>query len=248
MHNHERGDNVALITSGGSELGAAIAFQLLSSGTKVILCGRRGGFVKELEEQFPRQVFALRFDVTNSIDVARALANIDVPFANVDVLINNAGMDLDWTSKQRKQLTYLKRTLTNCQSLVRVARHVIPGMLNRGSGVVINIGWTQEEVLCHVSNTSYAAKVFIKQFIKDLNTDLVGSGVRLTGLDLSLCDNPQSYMVRFHCEEAQAAYANGSIACFSKNDIAKAVLSEATRLTLLTTAGFYDARPNWRGR
>src|SRR4029079_13591892 len=127
-------------------------------------------------------------DITSKAAVRDALTNIPAPFADVDVLVNNAGLALCLTPAHEANLDEWDRMIeTNCAGLVHVTRAMLPRMVARGKGTVVNLGSVAGEFPYPGGNVSGATKALVHQFTQNLNADLIGTGIRASCIEPGLC-------------------------------------------------------------
>jgi len=214
----------ALITGASAGFGAAIAARLLADGARVVACARRTAPLHELERRHPGRVLALRLDVTDRAAVQRALDELPAAYADIDVLVNNAGLALGLEPAQRARVDDWDRMIaTNCSGLVHVTRCVLPGMVARGRGVVVNLGSVAGEFPYPGGNVYAATKAFVHQFTQNLNADLIGTGVRATCIEPGLCGGTEFSSVRFAGDRVRADAVYAGTTPLSPEDIADAV-------------------------
>jgi len=167
---------------------------------------------------------AIALDVTDSAAVARLLADLPPEYASIDVLVNNAGLALGMAPAHETSLDEWDRMIsTNCTGLVHVTRAVLPGMVARGSGTVINVGSVAGEFPYPGGNVYGATKAFVHQFTQNLNADLIGTGVRATCLEPGLVGGTEFSKVRFGGDDERAARVYAGAQPLSSEDIAEAV-------------------------
>jgi len=213
-----------LVTGASVGFGHAIARRFLDDGARVIACARRVEPLQELAQQHPGRVLPVALDVTDHAAVARAVAQLPGEFAAIDVLVNNAGLALGIAPAHETNVDEWDRMIaTNCSGLVHVTRAVLPGMVARGSGTVINIGSVAGEFPYPGGNVYGATKAFVHQFSQNLNADLIGTGVRATCLEPGLCGGTEFSKVRFGGDDARAAKVYAGTEPLSADDIAAAV-------------------------
>ena len=219
-----------LVTGASSGFGFAIAERFLAEGWRAVVCARRYDRLQNLASRFPDRTYAIELDVTDHAAVARMVNELPSEYANVDVLVNNAGLALGLSPAHQANLEDWDRMIaTNCSGLVHVTRALSPGMVARKSGSIINIGSIAGEVPYPGGNVYGATKAFVHQFTQNLNADLIGSGVRATCIEPGLCGGTEFSNVRFagDDERAKAVYA-GSVP-LTAEDIAETVYWIATR-------------------
>ena len=219
-----------LVTGASSGFGLAIAERFLTEGWRAIVCARRFDRLRDLASRFSDRTQAIELDVTDHAAVRRILNELPREYANIDVLVNNAGLALGLLPAQQATIEDWDRMIaTNCSGLVHVTRAVLPGMVARKSGSVINIGSIAGEAPYPGGNVYGATKAFVHQFTLNLNADLIGSGVRATCVEPGLCGGTEFSHVRFagDNERAEAVYAGTTP--LTPEDIADTVYWIATR-------------------
>jgi len=221
---------IALITGASAGFGAAIAERFLAQGAHVIACARRTRSIEVLAAGHPGRVLPLALDVTDRAAVHEALGKLPEPFAAVDVLVNNAGLALGLAPAHQAELEDWDRMIaTNCSGLVHVTRSILPGMVARGRGTVINIGSVAGEFPYSGGNVYGATKAFVHQFTQNLNADLLGTGVRATCVEPGLVGGTEFSTVRFAGDQKRADAVYRGTTPLSADDIAETVHWVATR-------------------
>jgi len=218
-----------LITGASAGFGHAIAERFLNEGAQAIVCARRLDRLEALSARFPHQVLALALDVTDRAAIEAALSSLPVGFGEVDVLVNNAGLALGIVPAYRAEPDDWERMIaTNCSGLVNVTRAILPGMVARGRGTVINIGSVAGAVPYPGGNVYGATKAFVHQFTQNLNADLVGTGVRATCVEPGLVGGTEFSNVRLGDDDKAAAVYAGTQP-LTADDIAETVHWVASR-------------------
>jgi NADP-dependent 3-hydroxy acid dehydrogenase YdfG len=213
-----------LVTGASVGFGHAIAGRFLADGARVIACARRLEPLQDLAQRHAGRVLPVQLDVTDSDAVARVLAGLPADYVAIDVLVNNAGLALGMAPAYESSLDEWDRMIsTNCAGLVHVTRAVLPGMVARGSGTVINVGSVAGEFPYAGGNVYGATKAFVHQFTQNLNADLIGTGVRATCIEPGLCGGTEFSQVRFGGDSARAAKVYDGTQPLSPEDIADAV-------------------------
>jgi 3-hydroxy acid dehydrogenase / malonic semialdehyde reductase len=214
----------ALVTGASSGFGFAIAERFLSEGARVIACARRFDRLETLAARYPGRVFALPLDVTDKAAVRDALASVPAPFDTIDVLVNNAGLALGLSPGHRADLDEWDRMIaTNCSGLVHVTRAVLPGMVERNSGTIVNLGSIAGEFPYPGGNVYGATKAFVHQFTQNLNADLIGTGVRASCVEPGLCGGTEFSTVRFAGDSKRASSLYEGVQALTAEDIAETV-------------------------
>lgn len=219
-----------LVTGASAGFGLAIAERFLADGARVIAAARRVDRLQALADKHPGRVLPLALDVTDRPAAAAALAALPAEFADIDVLVNNAGLALGLAPAHQADMDDWERMIaTNCAGLVNVTRAVVPGMVARGRGSVINIGSIAGEVPYPGGNVYGATKAFVHQFTHNLNADLIGTGVRATCVEPGLVGGTEFSNVRFHGDDQKAANVYAGTQPLTAEDIADTVHWLATR-------------------
>jgi 3-hydroxy acid dehydrogenase/malonic semialdehyde reductase len=219
-----------LITGASAGFGQAIAERFARDGARTIVCARRIDRLESLAARHPGKVHALQLDVTDKEAVRDVLGALPAEDREIDVLVNNAGLALGLAPAHRAELDDWDRMLaTNCAGLVHMTRAILPGMVERRRGTVINIGSVAGEFPYPGGNVYGATKAFVHQFTQNLNADLVGTGVRATSLEPGLCGDTEFSNVRFHGDDAKAASVYEGTQPLTPEDIADTVHWLATR-------------------
>jgi 3-hydroxy acid dehydrogenase/malonic semialdehyde reductase len=222
-------DTTALVTGATSGIGLACAERLVAEGARVIAVGRRADRLAALASRLGAAVHPLTLDVGDKGAVERALAELPPPFGAVDLLINSAGMALGLEPAQRASLDDWERMIdTNCRALVHVTRLLLPGMVARDRGHVVNIGSVAGSWPYPGGNVYCATKAFVRQFSLALRADLLGTRVRVTNVEPGMVETEFS-SVRFHGDDAQAAKVYEGTTPLTAADIADTVAWCVTR-------------------
>ncbi len=188
---------IICITGASSGIGRATAERFAKEGWKVIATARREDRLKSLSDAFPGKILPLTFDVRDTKAIAEAFSSLPADFAEVDVLLNNAGLALGLEPAQDCSLDDWDSMIdTNIKGLVHCARAILPGMVKRGRGHVINIGSIAGSYAYPGANVYGSTKAFVEMFSRNLRCDLHGTGVRVTNVEPGLLETEFS-IVRF---------------------------------------------------
>lgn len=217
---------IVFVTGASVGFGAAIARRYAEQGSRVIVSARRSSHLKALAAEFgPDRILPLTLDVRERASVERAVASLPVEFAAIDCLVNNAGLALGLEPAHRASLDQWEQMIdTNCKGLVAVTRAVLPGMVERNRGHVVNISSVAGSYPYPGGNVYGATKAFVRQFSLNLRSDLHGSAVRVTSVEPGLCGGTEFSVVRFGGDEAKAAGVYAGTTPLTADDIAEAVL------------------------
>jgi 3-hydroxy acid dehydrogenase/malonic semialdehyde reductase len=169
-------------------------------------------------------VLALTLDVRDGDAVRAAVENLPAEFAEIDVLVNNAGLAKGLEPAQDADLADWDQMLdTNCRGLVHMTRAVLPGMVARRRGHVVNIGSVAGTHAYPGGNVYGATKAFVRQFSRNLRSDLHGTGVRVTCVEPGMCEGTEFSLVRFGGDAARADAVYTGVHALTADDIAESV-------------------------
>jgi 3-hydroxy acid dehydrogenase / malonic semialdehyde reductase len=219
---------IVLITGASSGFGAEMARKFAQAGHKVIASARRKDRLDALAVELGDRLLPLAMDVSDKASIQHALAQLPAEWREIDVLINNAGLALGIEPAQRASLEQWETMIdTNCKGLVAITHALLPAMVARGSGTVINIGSTAGAYPYPGGNVYGATKAFVDQFTLNLRADLVGTGVRATNIAPGLCGGTEFSNVRLKDDAAAAKVYEGTVP-LTASDIAEAAFWIAT--------------------
>jgi 3-hydroxy acid dehydrogenase/malonic semialdehyde reductase len=213
-----------LVTGASSGFGAAIAERFVADGDRVVALARRADRLADLAARLGSGVHTVVLDVRDRDAVTRAIGGLPAEFAEPDVLVNNAGLAEGLEPAQAADLDDWEHMVdTNCKGLMYLTRAVLPGMVERGRGHVVNLGSVAGSYPYPGGNVYGATKAFVRQFSLNLRADLHGTGVRVSCVEPGLSGGTEFSVVRFRgdAERASAVYAD--TASLSAEDVAEAV-------------------------
>ncbi len=223
----------ALITGASSGFGYAIAEEYAREGATLILTARRLEKLKELaiylEKEFNISVYVNQLDVRNYEDVVEFYNNIPEQFKKIDILVNNAGLARGFDTIDQGNIENWDEMIdTNVKGLLYVTRTVLPDMVERNSGMVINISSIAGKESYPKGNVYCASKAAAKIISQSIAIDLNGKNIRVCNIDPGLAET-EFALVRFRgdAEKAKNVY-NGLVPLYGK-DIAEIALFVATR-------------------
>ncbi len=221
---------IVFITGASAGFGAAIARRFVAEGHKVVASARRIERLAALQAELGPSLLPLQLDVRDRVAVAAVLATLPAEFADIDVLVNNAGLALGLERAQSAALDDWETMVdTNIKGLMYCTRAMLPGMVARGCGHIVNLGSTAGEWPYPGGNTYGATKAFVRQFTLNLRADLVGTGVRATDIEPGLCGGTEFSTVRFHGDQAKADAMYANTQPLTAEDIAETVYWVASR-------------------
>lgn len=213
---------IVLVTGATSGFGAQIARKFVQGGHRVIATGRRKERLDALAEELGSALLTIEMDVTDKASIKAALASLSAEWSNIDVLVNNAGLALGIEPAHKASLDDWETMIeTNCKGLVSMTRAVLPGMVERGTGIVINLGSVAGAYPYPGGNVYGATKAFVDQFTLNLRADLVGTGVRATNIAPGLCGGTEFSNVRFKGDDAAAEKVYQGTVPLTAEDIAE---------------------------
>lgn len=220
---------IVLITGASSGFGAEMARKFAKNGHKVIATARRIDHLKVLSTNLGSAVLPVQLDVTSKTSIQTVLDGLSQEWKEIDILINNAGLALGIEPAQNASLEDWETMIeTNCKGLVTITRLLLPNMVARGKGTIINIGSTAGAHPYPGGNVYGATKAFVEQFTLNLRADLVGTGVRATTLAPGLAGGTEFSNVRFKGNDAAAAKVYEGTVPLNPGDIAEAAYWVAT--------------------
>ena len=224
-------NKTALITGATSGIGAACARKFAGAGYRVIITARRAEqlavMAGDLQREFGVEALPLCFDVRDRDAVKRALDSIPAAWRDIDVLINNAGLALGLEPEYVGDFTDWETMIdTNVKGLLYMTRLVVPGMVERLKGHVINIGSVAGDAAYAGGAVYCATKAAVKVLSDGLRIDLAHTPVRVTNLKPGLVETNFSN-VRFHGDTDRASNVYKGIQPLTGDDIADVALYAA---------------------
>ena len=212
-----------LITGATAGFGAAAARRFAKDGAKLVLAGRRKERLDELKAELKVPVHTLVLDVRERGAVEKAISGLPADFAAIDVLINNAGLAQGLDPAHKANLDDWETMVdTNIKGLMFVARAVLPGMVARKRGHIINLGSVAGTYPYPGGSVYGGSKAFVEQFSLNLRNDLGGSNVRVSCIEPGMCETEFS-VVRFGGDESKAAAVYKGMKPLSADDIAEQI-------------------------
>jgi 3-hydroxy acid dehydrogenase/malonic semialdehyde reductase len=216
-------EQTVLITGATAGFGAAFARRFVKDGHRVIATGRRVERLEALKAELGEKLLTARLDVTDAASVAGFLGTLPEAWREIDVLINNAGLALGLSPAWESELSDWDTMIaTNISGLVHVTRAVLPGMVARNRGTILNLGSVAGEYPYPGGHVYGGTKAFVRQFSLNLRADLVGKNIRVTDLEPGMCSGSEFSTVRFGGDEAKAAAVYAGTKSLSPEDIAEA--------------------------
>ena len=226
-------EHTVLVTGATAGFGEATARRFLAQGHKVIALGRRTERLEALKASLPadqqKKLLTLAVDVCDSAKVDHLAAALPAEFAKVSVLVNNAGLALGLEPAHQAVLSDWDRMIdTNIKGLVHMTRAILPGMVERKRGHVINLGSVAANYPYPGGNVYGGTKAFVKQFSLNLRADLLGTPVRVTCVEPGMCAGTEFSNVRFKGDDGKAKSVYSGVQALSADDIAETIFWSAT--------------------
>ena len=214
-----------LVTGATAGFGAAIVRRFAAGGHHIVATGRRSDRLGALVHEFgPALVHAVVFDVRDRKAVDAAIAGLPPDFADLDLLVNNAGLALGLDAAQNADLEAWDAMVdTNVKGLMYVTRAVLPGMVARNRGLIINLGSIAATYPYPGGNVYGATKAFVRQFSLNLRADLLGTKVRVSDVEPGLVGGTEFSVVRFRGDGAKAAKLYEGADALTPEDIAETI-------------------------
>ena len=221
---------IAFITGATSDIGQACAQKFAASGYNLIINGRNTDKLNEMRETLTQsgvEVLTLPFDVRDREATRNAIESLVSPWSQIDVLVNNAGLALGLDKEYEGDFEDWDTMIdTNIKGLLHVTRMVVPAMVARNRGHVINIGSVAGDAAYANGNVYCATKAAVKTITDGLRIDLAHTAVRVTNVKPGLVETNFS-VVRFHGDKERADNVYKGIQPLTGDDIADVVLYAA---------------------
>ncbi len=221
---------IIFVSGASSGFGAAIARRFARDGAQLILAARRRDRLDALATELRVKTHLLTLDVRDRDAVSREIAGLPDGFRDIDLLVNNAGVALGLEPAHQASLDDWDRMVdTNIKGLMYLTRAVLPGMVARNRGQIINIGSIAGEWPYPGGNAYGATKAFVRQFSLNLRADLLGTPIRVTDVEPGLCGDTEFSEVRFHGDKSKAESVYRNTVPLTAVDVAETVHWIASR-------------------
>ena len=215
---------IVFVTGATSGFGATIAHRFAAEGHRVIAAGRRRERLEPLEREFGPRIHAIALDVRHQSEVDAAVTALPPDFAAIDLLVNNAGLALGLEPAHRVDPDDWEQMVdTNVKGLMYVTRAVLPGMVERQRGHIVNLGSIAGTYPYPGGNVYGATKAFVRQFSLNLRADLLGTAVRVTNIEPGLVGGTEFSNVRFGGDVGKVAKLYEGANALTPEDVAEAV-------------------------
>jgi 3-hydroxy acid dehydrogenase/malonic semialdehyde reductase len=221
---------IILVTGATSGFGLAIARRFAAEGHRIIAAGRRRERLTALVEELgAARVHPVVLDVRDRAAVDAALTALPAELAAIDLLVNNAGLAVGLEPAQRADIEAWERMVdTIVKGLMYVTRAVLPGMVARGRGHIVNLGSIAATYPYPGGNVYGATKAFVRQFSLNLRADLLGTRIRVTDVEPGMVGGTEFSAVRFDGDAHKAAKLYEGADALTPEDIAETVHWVAT--------------------
>lgn len=214
----------ALVTGASAGFGEAISRRLVADGWRVIACARRADKLGALREALGEALLPHALDVTDAKAVAALPGSLPEGWREVDLLVNNAGLAMGMAPAQDADLQgWDTMVAVNVTGLMHVTRALLPGMVARDHGLIVNLGSTAANYAYAGGNVYGASKAFVEQFTLGLKADLIGTGVRVSCIEPGMVGGTEFSAVRFGGDHARAAKVYEGADPLTAEDIAETV-------------------------
>lgn len=199
----------ALVTGTSSGIGKAVAQHLAKAGYQLILAARRADRLEKLAEELKTSCHIMACDLRDTEAVRDQIKTLPAGFSEIDVLINNAGLAAGTEPAQNADWNdWDEMIATNCKGLVNITHAVLPGMVERNRGHIVNISSVAGIYAYRGGNVYGATKAFVEHFSRGLKTDTLGTQVRITNIAPGMVGECEFSLVRYRgdSEKAEAVY------------------------------------------
>lgn len=216
--------STVLITGASSGIGRGCAEKFGDAGYKLILTCRHADQLTDLVEKYPGRVLTLEFDVRDAESCRRAVESLPEEWAEIDVLVNNAGLALGLEKEYEGSIDDWSTMIdTNVKGLLTMTRLIVPGMVKRDKGHIINIGSVAGDAAYAGGNVYCATKAAVKAISDGLRIDVADTSLRVTTIKPGLVETNFS-RVRFHGDEQRADKVYQGITPLTGQDIGEVAL------------------------
>ena len=226
-------NKIALITGATAGIGEETAMQLAGEGYHVIITGRRKERLKKLAERIKEscnvEVLTLNFDIRKREEVDEAIDNLTDEWKYIDLLVNNAGLAAGLKHLQEGNINDWEQMIdTNVKGLLYISRKIMPAMVERQQGHIINVSSMAGKEVYEKGNVYCATKHAVDAITKGMRLDLLQHGIKVSAVSPGLVETEFS-MVRFKGDEEKAASVYKGLEALRAEDIAETIVWVASR-------------------
>ncbi len=224
---------IAFITGASAGIGKSTAVKFAEEGADLIISARRiekiNEFADELQKKFNVKVYAAKLDVRNKEEVKSVVASLPEEWKEIDILVNNAGLSRGVNKLHEEDYEGIDEMIdTNVKGALNIIREVVPLMVKREKGHIINLGSTAGHEAYSGGGVYCATKHAINAITKSLRLDLLGKNIKVSSVDPGMVETDFS-KVRFYGDEERAKKVYQGITPLYADDIAETILYMATR-------------------
>ena len=226
-------NKIVFITGASSGIGRACAEEFAKAGSNLILCARRIERLTELKKllvkKYKVKILVAQLDVRKLHDVKKIISSLPAQWKQIDILLNNAGLARGLNKVHEADITHWEEMIdTNIKGLLYVTRTILPLMIERKHGHVINIGSTAGHEIYPMGNVYCATKFAVKALTQSIRVDVLDKNIKVTSVDPGMVLT-EFAKVRFSGDENRANKVYEGITPLSPQDVAEAVVFSATR-------------------
>ncbi len=215
---------IIFVTGATAGFGQSITRRFIATGHKVIASGRRAERLQALKEELGDNLYTVQLDVRNRAAIEEAIAALPAEWRDIDVLVNNAGLALGVEPAHKANIEDWENMIdTNNKGLVYMTRAVLPAMVERNIGHIVNIGSIAGSWPYLGGNVYGATKAFVRQFSLNLRTDLHGTALRVTDIEPGLVGGTEFSNVRFKGDDDKADSVYQGTVALTAEDVTEAV-------------------------
>ncbi|RJL24635.1 bifunctional NADP-dependent 3-hydroxy acid dehydrogenase/3-hydroxypropionate dehydrogenase YdfG [Pectobacterium polaris] len=220
---------IIFVTGATAGFGESITRTFISAGHKVIATGRRQERLDALKAELGDALYPLKLDVRDRQAIEQAVAALPAEWRTIDVLVNNAGLALGLEPAHKASVDDWENMIdTNNKGLVFMTRALLPAMVERNIGHVINIGSTAGNWPYAGGNVYGASKAFVQQFSLGLRADLSGTRIRVTNIEPGLVGGTEFSAVRFKGNDDKVSKTYDNTTPLTAEDVSEAVFWVST--------------------
>ena len=214
-----------LITGASAGFGQSACKLFVQNGYRVIGAARRMDKLSALKDELGDNFLPLQMDMTDKNSINNALSEIPEKWQEIELLVNNAGLALGLEPAYKCDFADWEQMIaTNVLGLTYLTRQILPKMVERKKGHIINIGSIAGTYPYPGGNVYGATKAFVKQFSRNLRADLAGTRVRVSNIEPGLCGDTEFSNVRFKWDNEKAAQVYENVEFVKPDDIAEIIL------------------------
>ncbi|MEH2921298.1 bifunctional NADP-dependent 3-hydroxy acid dehydrogenase/3-hydroxypropionate dehydrogenase YdfG [Samsonia erythrinae] len=220
---------IIFVTGATAGFGESITHKFIGAGHKVIATGRRQARLDALKAELGDALYPLKLDVRDRQGIEQAVASLPAEWRTIDVLVNNAGLALGLEPAYKASADDWENMIeTNNKGLVFMTRALLPAMVERNIGHIINIGSTAGNWPYAGGNVYGATKAFVQQFSLGLRADLFGTHIRVTNIEPGLVGGTEFSSVRFKGNDDKVSKTYDNTTPLTAEDVSEAVFWVAT--------------------